>query len=383
MDFSWGKEQLDYKDKVIDFAQKNFASSYIEQDKESIFSRKDWKKCAAFGLQGLATPAAYGGTNEEVDILTATLAMEGLGYACKDNGLPFALNAQMWTVQFPILQFGSEAQKKKFLPALSSGKWIGCHALTEPNAGSDVYSMETTAEKVKGGYILNGTKRYITFAPIADVILVFVKTNPKLGKWGISAFLAEKGMKGFSAGANRPKLGLRTVPFGDLNFKDCYIPDENLLGKEGAGWAITNSSLEHDRCTILAGQLGAMEKQLETTIAFVKKRKQFDRPIGDFQAVSHRIANMKLRLETSRLMLHKVAWLKSQGKSSMMESAMLKLHLSESFVSSSLDAIRSHGGEGYLTEYEVERNLRDSVGSVIYAGTSDIQRNIIANLLGI
>ena len=383
MDFSWNKEQLAYKQEVIDFAKQNFSDSYIKQDRESFFSRNDWEKCAAFGLQGLATPAAYGGTREEVDILTATLAMEGLGYACKDNGLPFALNAQMWTVQYPILQFGTETQKKKFLPFLASGKWIGCHALTEPNAGSDVYSMETTAEKVEGGYVLNGSKRYITFAPIGDVILVFVKTNAKMGKWGISAFLVEKGMKGFTAGPNRPKMGLRTVPFGDLNFENCFIPDENLLGKEGAGWAITNSSLEHDRCTILAGQLGTMQRQLEETIKFVKNRKQFGKPVSSFQAISHRIANMKLRLETSRLLLYKVAWLKSQGKSSMMESAMLKLHLSESFIESSLDAIRSHGGHGYLSEFQVERNFRDSVGGVIYAGTSDIQRNIIAKLLGL
>ncbi|MEO9892391.1 acyl-CoA dehydrogenase family protein [Aurantibacter sp.] len=383
MDFSWNNEQIEYKNKVIDFARNNFSESYIENDSQSIFSKEDWKKCASFGLQGLATPALYGGYKEKVDILSATLAMEGLGYACKDNGLPFALNAQMWTVQFPILQFGTEKQKKKFLPKLCSGELIGCHALTEPNAGSDVYSMETTAEKVDGGYILNGTKQYVTFAPIGDVILVFVKTNPKVGKWGISAFLAEKGMKGFTSGPNRPKMGLRTVPFGDLYFENCFIPEDNLLGKEGAGWAITNSSLEHDRCTILAGQLGTMQRQLEETISFVKNRKQFGKPVSSFQAVSHRIANMKLRLETSRLLLYKVAWLKSQGQSSMMESAMLKLQLSESFIESSLDAIRNHGGHGYLSEFEVERNLRDSVGGVIYAGTSDIQRNIIAKLLGL
>ncbi len=383
MNFSWTKEQLAYKDKVIKFAQANFDKSYIKEDHESTFSKENWEKCANFGLQGLATPAIYGGSNDEVDILTATLAMEGLGYGCRDNGLPFALNAQMWTVQYPIAQFGTEAQKKKFLPKMTTGKWVGCHALTEPNAGSDVYNMETTATKVEGGYILNGTKRYITFAPIADVVLVFVKTNPKLGKWGMSAFIVEKGMKGFTAGPNRPKLGLRTVPFGDLMFDDCFVPNENLLGPEGAGWAITNYSLEHDRCTILASQLGAMEYQLEKTVEFVKNREQFGKPVGQFQAVSNRVANMKLRLETSRLLLYKVAWLKSKGESTMMESALLKLQLSESFIESSLDTVRNHGGHGYLTENEIDRNLRDAVGGVIYAGTSDIQRNIISKLLGL
>ena len=383
MDLSWTKEQIDYKKKVIDFAENNLNNSLSERDKDCIFSREDWEKCANFGIQGLASPLEYGGQNDEVDILTATLAMEGLGYGCRDNGLPFSLNAQMWTVQLPIAQFGSEFQKNKYLKPLSSGKWIGCHGLTETNAGSDVFNMETIAEKVDGGYILNGSKRLTTFGPIADIALVFAKTNPKLGKWGVSGFIVEKGTKGFSVSENKPKMGLRTVPIGDLIFEDCFVPEENRLGKEGAGWSITINTLEYDRCSILASQLGAMDYQLESTIKFVKGRKQFGKSIGDFQSISNRIANMKLRIETSRLLLYQVAWLKSQGKSAMMEAALLKLHLSESFVESSMDAIRCHGGSGYLTEYEIERNLRDAVGGVIYAGTSDIQRNIISKILGV
>ncbi|MFD1162109.1 acyl-CoA dehydrogenase family protein [Hwangdonia seohaensis] len=383
MDLSWTKEQLDYKKKVIDFAEKNLNNALSDRDKDCIFSREDWEKCAGFGIQGLASPLEYGGKNNEVDILTATLAMEGLGYGCRDNGLPFSLNAQMWTVQLPIVQFGSEFQKNKYLKPMALGKQIGCHGLTEANAGSDVFNMETTANKVEGGYILNGSKRLITLGPIADIALVFAKTNPKLGKWGISGFIVEKGTRGFSVSENQPKMGLRTVPIGDLVFEDCFVPEENRLGKEGAGWSITITSLEYDRCSILASQLGAMEYQLESTIAFVKERKQFGKSIGEFQSVSNRIANMKLRVETSRLLLYQVAWLKRQGKPAMMETALLKLHLSESFVASSMDAIRCHGGSGYLTEYEIERNLRDAVGGVIYAGTSDIQRNIISKTLGL
>ncbi|WP_298500279.1 acyl-CoA dehydrogenase family protein [uncultured Algibacter sp.] len=383
MDLSWTKKQLDYKQKVIDFAEKNLNNSLSERDRDCVFSRADWEKCAAFGIQGLASPLKYGGQFDVVDILTATLAMEGLGYGCKDNGLPFSLNAQMWTVQLPIAQFGSEFQKNKYLKALSSGKSIGCHGLTETNAGSDVFNMETTAKKVDGGYILNGSKRLTTLGPIADIALIFAKTNPKLGKWGVSGFIVEKGTKGFSVSENKPKMGMRTVPIGDLIFEDCFVPDENRLGKEGAGWSITISSLEYDRCNILASQLGAMEYQLETTIKFVKNRKQFGKSISEFQSISNRIANMKLRIETSRLLLYQVAWLKSQGKSAMMEAALLKLQLSESFVASSMDAIRCHGGSGYLTEFEIERNLRDAIGGVIYAGTSDIQRNIISQILGL
>lgn len=384
MDFSWTKEQLDYKKKVTKFAQENFENNNIvKRDNDCSFSLDDWKKCANFGIQGLAAPLEYGGTKDKVDLLSATLTMEALGYGSKDNGLPLALNAQMWTVQQPITEFGTHFQKEKYLKALANGTSVACHCLTEVNAGSDVFNMETSAKKVDGGYVLNGSKRYITLGPIADFALVFAITNPKVGKWGISGFIVEKGTPGFTQGPNKPKLGMRTVPFGDLTFEDCFVPEENRLGKEGAGWGITIASLEYDRCCILASQLGAMERQLDESIAFVKKRKQFGKSIGNFQAVSNRIANMKLRLETSRLLLYKVAWLKNQGKSAMMEAAMLKLQLSESFVASSIDTIRNHGGYGYITENEIERDLRDAIGGVIYAGTSDIQRNIISDLLGL
>ncbi len=384
MDFSWTKEQLDYKNRVIQFAQENFDNNNIvKRDHECSFSIDDWKKCADFGIQGLAAPSKYGGKKDQIELLSATLAMEALGYGSKDNGLPLALNAQMWTVQQPISEFGNHFQKEKYLKPLAKGEAMACHCLTEINAGSDVFNMETTAKKVEGGYLLNGSKRYVTLGPIADFALVFAMTNPKVGKWGISGFIVEKGTSGFKQGPNKPKMGMRTVPFGDLSFDDCFVPEENRLGKEGAGWGITIASLEYDRCCILASQLGAMERQLEESISYVKKRKQFGKPIGDFQSVSNRIANMKLRLETSRLLLYKVAWLKSEGKSAMLEAAMLKLQLSESFIASSIDTIRNHGGHGYVTENEIERDLRDAIGGVIYAGTSDIQRNIISNLLGL
>ncbi|MBM1106804.1 acyl-CoA dehydrogenase family protein [Aurantibacter crassamenti] len=383
MNFNWTKEQLEYKLKVIEFAKNHLNNDLVQKDLNCSFAADNWQKCAEFGIQQLAAPKSFGGQFDEIDILHATLAMEGLGYGCKDNGLPFSLNAQMWTVQMPISQFGTDFQKEKYLKGMASGKLIGSHALTEPNAGSDVFSMQTVAEKVDGGYILNGKKHLITLGPIADISLVFANARPKMGKWGITGFIVEKGTKGFNQSENMAKMGLRTVPIGELTFDNCFVPDENRLGAEGAGWGITTSTLEYDRCCILASQLGSMERQLDETVKFVKQRKQFGKSIGDFQSVSNRIANMKLRLETSRLLLYQVAWLKSQGKSAMMEAALLKLQLSESFVESSLDAIRCNGGRGYLTENEVERDLRDAVGGVLYAGTSDIQRNIISNLLGL
>lgn len=383
MDFSWSEEQIKYRDSIVRFAEETLNDDLVDRDRHGHFSKDLWEKCARFGIQGLAAPAAYGGQHEEIDILSAMLAMEGFGYGCRDNGLALALNAQMWTVQIPIVQFGTEAQKEKFLRAFASGEQIGAHALTEPEAGSDILSMQMTAKKCDGGYVLNGEKRLITLAPLADVVLVFANVNPKLGRWGVSAFLVEKGPESFVASPVRDKMGMRTVPFGELVFEDCFVPEENRLGAEGAGFSILNHSLEYDRCCILASQLGAMERQLEQTIRFVQERQQFGKPIGQFQSVSNRIADMKLRLETSRLLLYKVAWLKKTGKPATLEAALLKLHLSESFVASSLDAIRSFGGSGYLTGFEIERNLRDAVGGVLYAGTSDIQRNIISKWLGL
>lgn len=383
MDFSWPEAYTKYKEEITQFAKEELNDDLIARDHAGDFSMENWKKCADFGIQGLSVPKAFGGTDEEVDILKSMLAMEGFGYGCKDNGLALALNAQMWTVQLPIAHFGSDELRNRFLPDLTCGKKIACHALTEPEAGSDIYSMAATAEKVEGGYILNASKRLITFAPIADIALVFASTNPKMGKWGITAFLVERGNTGMTSSPVRDKMGMRTVPIGELEFKDCFIPEENRLGAEGAGFSIMNHSLEYDRSCILASQLGTMERQLEETIAFVKSRKQFGQTIGKFQSVSNRIADMRLRLETSRLLLYKVAWLKNQGESALLEAAMLKLHLGESFVQSSLDAIRSRGGNGYLTEFGVERDLRDSVGGILYAGTSDIQRSVIAKMLGL
>ncbi len=382
MDFSWSEEQLAYRQQVLEFASSELNDSLIERDRTGEFFRDGWSRCADFGIQKLAVAEAFSGTPER-DVLTGMLAMEAMGQGCRDNGLTFGLNAHMWTVQLPIQHYGSALQQEKYLPRMCSGEWIGAHAMTEPDYGSDVYNMKTHARKVDGGYLLNGHKTLITFAPIADVLLLFATVNPDLGKWGITAFLLENNFDGYHASSAREKMGLRTVPFGDIVLKDCFIPEENRLGPEGSGAAISSSSLEYERCCILASQLGAMEHQLERSIEYARDRHQFGQPIGKFQSISNRIANMKMRLETARLMLYKVAWLKQQGKSAMMEAAILKLYLSEQFVDSGLDAIRIHGGMGYMTESGIERDLRDAIGGVLYAGTSDIQRNIIAGLLGL
>ena len=379
MDFSWTEEQLAYKRAVINFAQKELNNEVIHRDREELFSRENWEKCAEFGIQGLPFPEAFGGA--DADILTTMLTMEGLGYGCHDNGLIFALNAQMWSVQMPILTFGTEAQKQKYLPGLIGGKMIGAHGMTEPGSGSDAFSLRTLAKPYKGGYILNGTKMFVTSAPIADLAVVFATVDPAKGMWGVTCFIVETGTPGFSLSRNIEKMGLRTSPMGELIFQDCYIPEENRLGPVGAGARIFNHSMEWERSSILGSHIGVMERQLELAIQYANERSQFSQPIGKFQAVANRIVDMKMRLETARLLLYKVAWLQKSGKPAVMEAALAKLYLSECFVQNSMDAVRTRGGYGYMTEFEVERDLRDAIGGTIYSGTSDIQRNIIARLL--
>ena len=381
MDFSLDPDQLTYRDAVIKFAQNELNNNVIGRDRAGEFDLEAFRKCAEFGIQGLPIPPEYGGSG--ADPLTVVVAMEALGYGCKDNGLLFSLNAQMWSFELPLLEFGREDQKQKYLPRLCRGEIIGVHAMTEPEAGSDAFSLRAHAEKKNGCYVLNGTKMFITNAPISDVVLVFATVDRSKGMQGVSAFIVEKGTPGFSVSRHLDKMGLRTSPMGELVLEDCRVPESNRLGPEGAGVAIFNCSMEWERGSILASYLGTMEKQLETCVRYARQRKQFGKPIGRFQAVAHRIANMKVRLETARWLVYRVAWLKQQGKQAVVDAAVAKLYLSESFVQSSLDAVQVHGGYGYMTEFELERDLRDSISGTIYSGTSEIQRNIIAAWLGL
>ena len=381
MDFSWSDEQLAFKDAVIKFSTQRLNQQIIERDRSGRFSRELWKECAAFGIQGLPFPEEYGGGN--ADILTTMLTMEGLGYGCRDNGLIFGINAQMWSVQMPIVTFGTEEQKRKYLPGLCSGELVGAHAMSEPGSGSDAFSLRTRAERRNGGYVLNGSKTFVTNAPVCDMALVFATVDPARKMLGVTGFLIEKGTPGFSLSGHIDKMGLRTSPMGEVVLDDCFVPDGNRLGKEGMGSRIFSDSMEWERACILGSHLGAMQRLLERSIAHANDRRQFGESIGKFQSVANRIVDMKLRLETARLLLYQVAWLKKVGRPATMEAALAKLYLSECFVQSGLDAVRTMGGYGYTTEYEVEREFRDAIGGTLYSGTSDIQRNIVARMLGL
>lgn len=380
MDFSWTQEQVLLKEEMIRFA-KDLNKDFSNRDCQGGFSRESWKKCAEFGVLGLPVPEKYGGSG--ADIMTTMLAMEGLGYGCKDNGLIFAMNAQMWSVQHPIQEFGSEKQKEKYLPALCRGEHIGAHGMSEPESGSDAFSLRTVATRVEGGYVLNGTKTFVTNAPVADIVLIFANIDQEKGISGICCFIVERSNQGLEIGKDFKKMGLRTAPMSEVSLQDCFVAQDARLGPEGAGSSIFNGSMEWERSCILGSHIGAMERQLEDCVHYARERHQFGSPIGKFQSVSNRIADMKMRLETARLILYKVAWLKKNGKSASLEAAVAKLYLSECFVQSSLDAIRTFGGYGYMNEFGVERDLRDSIGGTLYSGTSDIQRVIISRLTGL
>lgn len=381
MDFSLSDDQLAMKASAAKFASQELNHNLRQRERAGEFPIDAWRACARFGIQGLPIPREFGGGG--ADILTTVLTMEGLGYGCRDNGLIFSLNAQMWSIELPLLKFGTPEQQHTYLPGLVSGDLIGIHAMTEAGSGSDAFSMRTRAERRGDRYILNGSKLYITNAPVADVIIVFATMNPGSGFSGASAFLVPKGAPGFTVGRSLDKMGLRTSPMGEVLLTECEVPLENRLGKEGAGMAIFNSSMEWERSCILASAVGAMQHQLETCVSYARTRQQFGQPIGKFQSISNMIADMYIRLEAARLLIYKIAWLKQQDKPALAEAAAAKTFTSEAWVQSSLDAIQIHGAYGYMTESEIERDLRDSVASTIYSGTSEIQRMIIASTLGL
>jgi len=381
LDFSLSPAQEELKEAAVAFARKELDQGLAEREEAGAFSPEAWRACAKFGIQGLPVPAELGG--EGADILTTVLVMEALGYGCHDNGLIFSLNAQMWSLELPLVKFGSPAQQQAYLPGLISGDLIGVHAMTESGSGSDAYAMRTRFERRGGGYVLNGTKLYITNAPVSDVVLVFAVDPAKPKVAAISAFLVERGTPGFTVTRGLDKMGLRTSPMGEVVLDDCYVPAGQRVGREGAGMAIFNSAMTWERSCILASALGVMQRQLEACTAYARERKQFGQPIGKFQAVAGKIADMYLRLEAARLLVYQAAWLGQQGKPALAEAAAAKLFTSEAWVATSLDAIQVHGAYGYMKESGVERDLRDAVASTVYSGTSEIQRVILARMLGL
>jgi alkylation response protein AidB-like acyl-CoA dehydrogenase len=307
--------------------------------------------------------------------------MEGLGYGCAETALIFAINASTWTNTIPILRYGTEEQKRRWLPQLCDGSLVGANGASEPEAGSDIFSMRASAVRKNDRWVLNGRKTWITSGPMADLYVCYAVTDPSAGLMGITAFIVPREAPGFRVVREIPKMGVRTVPMGEVAFEDCELPLDATLGRLGRGAEVFNCSMEWERGAILASALGTMRRQLERCIEHARTRKQFGKPIGKFQSVSNRIVDMAVRLETCRPLVYKIGWLKAQEKDATLASAMAKLHVSQCWVQNSLDAVQCFGAAGFVTEFGIERDVRDSVGSLIYSGTNDIQRNIIAQRL--
>ncbi len=382
MDFSYTGEQLDLRDSIIKFSEQELNDGIADHDRNSVFPAEKWKKCADMQIMALPFPEEYGGHG--ADFLTSVLSYNALGYGCKDAGLVHAIGTQI-LCGLQILHFGNEEQKKRLLPMVCSGEKIFAQAITEPGSGSDALSMRTKADKAGDGrYLLNGSKMFITNGPIADVVVVFALTDPaKKTLGGISTFIVEKEFGGFERCKPLEKMGLKTLQNGELVFTDCEIPATHLLGREGQGALIFNESMELERCFLPAAHLGTMERVTEKCIRYVNERSAFGHTIGKFQSVAHKIAQMKVNIELSKLMLQKAAVLKDQKKRASLEASIGKLFISESLKKTCLDAVQIHGGYGFMTEYEIERDLRDSIAATIYSGTSEMQYNMISKMLGL
>jgi butyryl-CoA dehydrogenase len=381
MDFELSREQADFKRECKEFAANEIAPYLEEHDRNSTFFWEGWKKMGEFGLLGLPFPEEYGGSGASA--LDTAVAKEGFAAGGADWGICLAWGANTIIGGVPIWKLGNEEQKKKYLEPLARGEIVSCFGLTEPDAGSDAASIKTSANKVGDKYVLNGSKMFITNGPIADIAVVLAATDREKGAaGGISAFIVEKDFPGFRAGKELDKMGNRTSPTSELYFEDCEVPESNLLGDEGNGFvAVAKETLEWERAVMMAPAVGLMEANLERCLAYASEREQFGRPIARFQAIQHKLADIKVAMDTSRLLLYRAAWMKDRGIPAATEASVCKLFISEAAMKAASDAVQIFGGYGYVREYPVERAFRDSKLGEIGGGTSEIQRMIISRML--
>jgi len=380
VDFAFTPEQMALREQVLRFARKEIAPRVRDHDLRGEFDLVSWNRLGEMGILGLHLPLEYGGGG--AGVLSCVAVGEALGEAGVDGGLALSYGAHSFLCAETIQSHGTDAQRRRWLPRLASGESVGCMALTEPGAGSDVASLATRAERSGPGYLLNGRKMFITNGGIADVAVVFAKTDPSAGHAGISAFVVERGTEGFSASRNLHKLGMRSSVTSELVFADCLVPEENRLGDEGAGFGMAIESVEWDRSALLAPFLGQVQFLIDRCCEYSRERTQFGRPIASFQAVKHKIADLKILLEAARTLVYRVAWCKDQGRPlNPLEAACAKLFVGDASLGPTNDAVVLHGGYGYCHEYDVERVFRDARLAAIGGGTSDIQKLVISRLM--
>jgi alkylation response protein AidB-like acyl-CoA dehydrogenase len=377
MDFAWSTEQLDLRAEIVAFARAKLNGYVEDDDRTGRFPKEKWDELSSWGFLRLAPPEELGGAG--LDPMSALLLTEGLGEGCVDGGLVFSAVVQTWVIIPLLLRFGTGEQKRQCLSGLMSGSIIGALAITESDSGSDAFAMRTRADHAKDGcWRVRGSKTYTTNGPIADLIVCFARTGPGSSMGGTSAFLVRADHEGVVQGPPMETQGLRTAPIGEVAFHDACLPPDAILGREGFGLAVFNEAMEWERSFAMAPYVGMLSRQLEEACRYARERQAFGRRISEHQAVADALVEMRLRLETSRLLLYQAAWAKVNGQATLAHTAMAKLWVSECAVASSLDAIQLHGGYGYLSESGVERDLRNAVGARIHSGTSQLQRVMIA-----
>ncbi|OZI13397.1 acyl-CoA dehydrogenase [Bacillaceae bacterium SAS-127] len=376
MELRFTEEQEMMRKMVRDFAESEIAP-WIERMEEGEFPREILKKMAELGLMGITIPEEYGGS--EMDFTSYIIAINELSKVSATMGVILSVHTSVGTN--PILYFGTEDQKRKYVPKLAAGEYLGAFCLTEPSAGSDAASLKTRAVKQGDQYIINGSKVFITNGGEADTYIVFASTNPELGSKGVSAFIVEKDTPGLVIGKDEHKMGLHGSRTVQLTFEDMQVPAENLLGQEGEGFKIAMANLDVGRIGIAAQSLGIAEAALQEATNYSKERKQFGKPIAAQQGLAFKLADMATSVEAAKLLVYRAANLRAQGLPCGKEASMAKLFASKTAVDVSIEAVQVHGGYGYTKEYAVERYFRDAKVTEIYEGTSEIQRLVISKQL--
>ena len=377
MNFDLGDTAEMIRDTVRSFASDELAPRAAEIDKSDVFPADLWKKMGDLGLLGITVEEEWGGTG--LGYLEHVIAMEEISRGSASVGLSYGAHSNLCVNQ--IRRNGNEAQKRKYLPKLISGEHVGALAMSEPGAGSDVVSMKTRADRKGDRFVLNGSKMWITNGPIAETLVVYAKTDPNGGPRGITAFLIEKGMKGFSTAQKLDKLGMRGSDTGELVFEDCEVPEENVLGQVGRGVNVLMSGLDYERAVLAAGPLGIMQACLDVAIPYVHERKQFGQPIGTFQLVQGKVADMYVTMNACRAYVYSVAKACDRGETTREDAAGAILYAAEKATQCALDAIQLLGGNGYINDYPTGRLLRDAKLYEIGAGTSEIRRMLIGREL--
>jgi alkylation response protein AidB-like acyl-CoA dehydrogenase len=382
MDLELTEDQRILRESIKRFAQGELNRDIPVRDREHQFAHDLWLKCGEQTLQGLPVPAELGGVG--LDPLSAAIALEAFGYGCRDGGLVFSVCAHLLACVVPIWKHGSADQHARYLPGLCNGSIIAVNAMTEPGTGSDAFAMTTRAVPDGAGFRLNGTKIFCSNGPVADLAVVYAVTDVEKGfHGGITGFLVDKNTVGFYPGQRFEKLGLRTSPISELVFDNVWVGPEAVLGRVGGAATIFAQSMDWERALLGATHLGTMQWLLEHAVDYARTRRQYGQPIGKFQAISHRIADMRIRLDAARGLVYQAAWKLDRARDASLYASIAKVFVSESLQQSALELIQILGGYGFTAESDPERILRDAIGSTIYSGTSEIQRNIVARWLGL